>query len=326
MKAAVFSHYGPPEVVKIQDVAKPVPKDHEVLIKVRTASVNPLDYSWMRGTPYLVRLMGGLRKPADTRLGADVAGQVDAVGNNVTRFKPGDQVFGMCRGTFAEYVCAPERAGFMSALALKPANLTFEQAAAVPVAALTALQGLRDKGQIQAGGKVLINGAAGGVGTFAVQIAKYFGADVTGVCSTRNVDMVRSLGADRVIDYTQEDCTKSGQRYDLFLDCVGNHLLLECKGVLNPKGKLIVVGAPHGGWLRPLDRLIKALVLSFFMSDIVAFIAKSSNEDLAVLSELMAAGKVAAVIDKRYTLSEVPEAIRYVEEGHARGKVVIALE
>ena len=173
---------------------------------------------------------------------------------------------------------------------------------------------------------MLINGAAGGVGTFAVQIAKYFGADVTGVCSTRNVDLVRSLGADRVIDYTQEDCTKSGQRYDLFLDCVGNHPLLACRRVLNPKGKLIVVGAPHGGWLRPLDRLIKALVLSFFMSEIVAFIAKSSNEDLAVLSELMAAGKVAAVIDKRYTLSEVPEAIRYLEEGHARGKVVIALE
>ncbi len=323
MKATIFARYGSPDVVQIQDVEKPVPKDNEVLIKVRAASVNPLDASWVRGTPYLVRMMGGLRKPKDTRLGADVAGQVEAAGKSVTHFRPGDQVFGMCRGTFAEYVCTAESGVFMSALAMKPENLTFEQAAAVPVAALTALQGLRDKGNIQPGKKVLINGAAGGVGTFAVQIAKYFGADVTGVCSARNVNMVRSLGADRVIDYTQEDFTKSGQRYDVFFDCVGNHPLLECRRVLNPGGKFIVVGAPHGGWLRPLDRLIKALVLSWFMSEIVAFIAKASREDLAILRELIEAGKVAPVIDRCCGLGEVSEAIRYLEEGHARGKVVI---
>jgi NADPH:quinone reductase-like Zn-dependent oxidoreductase len=326
MKAAVISRYGPPDVVQIKDVERPVPKDNEVLIRVRAASVNPLDVSWVRGTPYLVRMMGGIRKPKDTRLGADVAGQVDAVGKNVTRFKPGDQVFGMCRGTFAQYVCTSESSAFMSALAIKPKNLTFEQAAATPVAALTALQGLRDKGKIQPGRKVLINGAAGGVGTFAVQIAKYFGADVTGVCSARNVNMVRSLGADRVIDYTQEDFTKSSQRYDLFFDCVGNHPLLACSRILTPGGKLIVVGAPHGGWLRPLDRLLKALVLSFFTSRIVAFIAKASKEDLAVIQALMEAGNLAPVIDKCCGLLEVPGAIRYLEEGHARGKVIIALQ
>jgi NADPH:quinone reductase-like Zn-dependent oxidoreductase len=326
MKAAVLSQYGAPDVVQIKDVERPVPKDNEVLIRVRAASVNPLDVSWVRGTPYLVRMMGGLRKPKDTRLGADVAGQVDAIGKNVTHFRSGDQVFGMSRGSFAEYVCTSESPAFMSALAIKPENLTFEQAAAVPVAALTALQGLRDKGKIRPGGKVLINGASGGVGTFAVQIAKYFGADVTGVCSTRNVNLVRSLGADRVIDYTQEDFTKSRQRYDLFFDCVGNHPLLACRRILNPGGKFIVVGAAHGGWLRPLDRLIKSLVLSWFMSEIVAFIAKSSQEDLVVIHALIKAGSVAPVIDKCYGLRELPEAIRYLEEGHARGKVVIALE
>jgi NADPH:quinone reductase-like Zn-dependent oxidoreductase len=326
MNAAIFVQYGSPDVVQIKDVERPVPTDNEVLIRVRAASVNPLDVSWVRGTPYLVRMMGGLRKPKDTRLGADVAGQVDAVGKNVTHFRPGDQVFGMCRGAFAEYVCTSESPTFLSALAIKPENLTFEQAAAVPLAALTALQGLRDKGKIQPGRKVLINGASGGVGTFAVQIAKYFGADVTGVCSTRNVNLVRSLGADRVIDYTQEDFTKSRQRYDLFFDCVGNHPLLACNRILNPGGKLIVVGAPHGGWVRPLDRLIKALVLSFFMSGIVAFIAKASQEDLAIIHALIEAGSVVPVIDRCYGLLDVPEAIRHLEEGHARGKIVIALQ
>jgi NADPH:quinone reductase-like Zn-dependent oxidoreductase len=321
MKAAVCSRYGPPDVVQITDVEKPVPKDNEVLIEVRAASVNPFDWHLMRGTPYIVRIMAGLLKPKDKRLGVDVAGQVEAVGRNVTQFKPGDEVFGACRGAFAEYACTSE-----SALVMKPDNVTFEQAASVPVAAFTALQGLRDKGQIQPGHKVLINGAAGGVGTFAVQIAKSFGADVTGVCSTRNVDMVRSLGADRVIDYTQEDFTKSGQRYDLFFDCVGNHSLLACRRVLNPKGIYIVVGGPGGRWLGPLARMIKTLVLSRFVSqNLVMFLARSSKEDLTIMHELMETGKVTPVIDKRYRLSEVPEAIRYLEEGHARGKVVITL-
>ena len=321
MKAAVCSRYGPPDVVQITDVEKPVPKDNEVLIEVRAASVNPFDWHLMRGTPYIVRIMAGLLKPKDKRLGVDVAGQVEAVGRNVTQFKPGDEVFGACRGAFAEYACTSE-----SALVMKPDNVTFEQAASAPVAAFTALQGLRDKGQIQPGQKVLINGAAGGVGTFAVQIAKWFGADVTGVCSTRNADMVRSIGADRVIDYTQEDFTKSGQRYDLFFDCVGNHSLLACRRVLNPKGIYIVVGGPDGRWLGPLARMIKTLVLSRFVSqNLVMFLARRSKEDLTIMHELMKAGKVTPVIDKRYKLSEVPEAIRYLEEGHARGKVVITL-
>ena len=321
MKAIVYYNYGSPDVLKCEEIEKPTAGDNEVLIRVRAASVNPFDWHFMRGTPYMVRIQAGLRKPKDKRLGVDVAGQVEAVGRNVTQFRPGDEVFGACRGAFAEYACASE-----SALVMKPDNVTFEQAASAPVAAFTALQGLRDKGQIQPGHKVLINGAAGGVGTFAVQIAKWFGADVTGVCSTRNADMVRSIGADRVIDYTQEDFTKSGQRYDLFFDCVGNHSLLACRRVLNPKGIYIVVGGPGGRWLGPLARMIKTLVLSRFVSqNLVMFLARSSKEDLTIMHELMETGKVTPVIDKRYRLSEVPEAIRYLEEGHARGKVVITL-
>jgi NADPH:quinone reductase-like Zn-dependent oxidoreductase len=338
MKAAVCSKYGPPEVVQITDVEKPVPKDNEVLIEVRAASVNPLDGGSMKGRPYIVRIMTGLRKPKITRPGVDVAGQVEAVGRNVTQFKPGDEVFGVCisdpqasgtevwvhrQGAFAEYVCARE-----STLVMKPDNVTFEQAASVPLAAFTALQGLRDKGQIQPGQKVLINGAAGGVGTFAVQIAKSFGAEVTGVCSTRNVDMVRSIGADRVIDYTQEDFTKRGQHYDLIFDCVGNHSLSACMRVLNPKGIYIMVGELSGrGMIALLARLITALVLSRFVSQkLVTFLARPSKRDLTIMHDLMKAGMVMPVIDKRYRLSEVPEAIRYLEEKHARGKVVITLE
>jgi NADPH:quinone reductase-like Zn-dependent oxidoreductase len=329
MKAAVYTRYGPPDVVQITDVEKPVPKDNEVLIRIRAASVNPLDWHFMRGAPYFLRLMTGLRKPKDKRLGVDVAGQVEAVGRNVAQFKPGNEVFGSCRGAFAEYACTSE-----SALVMKPDNVTFEQAASVPIAAFTALQGLRlgglgDKGQIQPGQKVLINGAAGGVGTFAVQIAKSFGADVTAVCSTRNVDMVRSIGADRVIDYTQEDFTKSGQRYKLFFDCVGNHSLLACRRVLNPKGIYIPVGGEGGRWMiGAVARSIETLVLSWFVSQklVAFFLAKSSKVDLTVMHDLMKAGKVTPVIDKRYRLSEVPEAIRYLEAGHARGKVVITLD
>jgi NADPH:quinone reductase-like Zn-dependent oxidoreductase len=321
MKAAVYTRYGSPDVVQIKDIEKPVPKDGEVLLRVRAASLNPLDWHFMRGTPYLLRLMAGLRKPKNTRLGVDVAGQVEAVGKSVTQFKPGDEVFGAWRGAFAEYASAPE-----STLVLKPPDVTFEQAASVPIAALTALQGLRDKGHIQLGQKVLINGAAGGVGAFAVQIAKSFGAEVTGVCSTRNADMVRSIGADWVVDYTREDFTKMGQHYDLFLDCVGNHSLLACRRVLNPKGVYVPVGGTSDRWMiGPIARALATLVLSWFVSQklVKFFLTKSSKADLTVLCELMAAGKVTPVIDKRYSLSEVPEAIRYLEQGHARGKVVI---
>src|SRR5229473_3262209 len=322
MKAAVYTRYGPPDVVvQIADVEKPIPKDNEVLIQVRAASVNPLDWHFMRGTPYFVRIMTGLRKPKITRLGVDVAGQVEAVGGNITQFKPGDEVFGSCRGAFAEYACTSE-----SALVAKPNNVTFEQAASAPVAAFTALQGLRDKGQIRPGQKVLINGAAGGVGTLAVQIAKSFGADVTGVCSTRNVDMVRSLGADHVIDYTHEDFTKSEQRYDLIIDNVGNRSLSECRGILTPKGRYVMVGGPSSGWIDPLPRALGALVMSRFVSqDMVMFIAQLNQRDLTILGDLMQAGKVKPVIDRQYKLSEVPKAIGYLEEGHARGKVIVAV-
>jgi NADPH:quinone reductase-like Zn-dependent oxidoreductase len=322
MKAIVYYNYGSPDVLKCEEIEKPTAGDNEVLIKVRAASVNPYDWHFMRGMPYFVRIPAGLRKPKDKRLGADVAGAVEAVGRNVTQFKPRDEVFGVCRGALAEYACASE-----SALAIKPDNVTFEQAASAPMAALTALQSLRDEGKIQPGQKVLINGAAGGVGTFAVQIAKSYGADVTGVCSTRNVDTVRSIGADRVIDYTRENFTNRGQHYNLILDSIGNHSLLACRRVLNPKGIYIMVGGPTGRWMIGLlARLATALVLSRFVSQkLVMVLTKPSKEDLAALHELMKAGKVTPVIDRSYTLSEVPEAIRYLEQGHARGKVVITL-
>jgi NADPH:quinone reductase-like Zn-dependent oxidoreductase len=333
MKAAVYSRYGPPDVLQIKDVEMPIPKDNEVLIKVRAASVNPLDEGLLKGGG---RLLTGLLQPKATRLGVDVAGQVEAVGRNVTQFKPGDDVFGVCisdpqasalrvwipQGAFAQYACAHQ-----SALAMKPDNVTFEQASSAPVAAFTALQGLRDKGKIQPGQKVLINGAAGGVGTFAVQIAKSFGAEVSGVCSTRNMDMVRSIGANQVIGYTQEDFTKGGQRYDLIFDCIGNHSLSACRRVLNPKGICVMVGERSGrGMIGILARLIAALVLSRIVSQkMVTFLARPIKEDLTVMRELMATGKVTPVIDRCYSLSEVGEAIRYLGEGHARGKVVITL-
>jgi NADPH:quinone reductase-like Zn-dependent oxidoreductase len=340
MKAIVYYDYGSPDVLRYEEIEKPAARDNEVLIKVCAASVNPLDCA-LKGVPYIFGIVFGLRRPTVTepgRPGVDVAGLVEAVGRNVTQFKPGDEVFGVCisdpqasgakvwvhhQGAFAEYVCAPE-----STLVMKPDNVTFEQAASVPVAAFTALQGLRDKGRIQAGQTVLINGAAGGVGTLAVQIAKSFGAEVTGVCSTKNVEMVRAIGADHVIDYSQEDFTRRGQRFDLIFDCVGNHSLPECRRVLNPKGRLIMVGDLTGrGMIGILARLITALVLSLFVSQkIVTFLARPNKEDLAIMHDLMKAGKVKPVIDKRYSLSEVPQAIRYVGEKHARGKVVITLE
>ena len=341
MKAIAYHNFGSPDVLQCEDIEKPVPKSNEVLIKVRAASVNPLDRGELKGVPFIFRIVFGLRKPEATRPGrpgVDVAGLVEAVGRNVTQFKPGDEVFGMCisnphnsgvkvwvheQGAFAEYACAPE-----STLVLKPDNVTFEQAAAVPIAALTALQGLRDKGHIQPGQKVLIHGAGGGVGTFAVQIAKSFGADVTGVSRTSSVEMVRSIGADQVIDYIQEDFTKSGQRYDLIFDCYASHPLSACRRVLNPRGVYVRIGTPvNAGGIGILARLIQMLLLSRLTSQkLITFLAKPSKEDLTVLQELMAAGKVTPVIDKRYSLSEVPEAIRYLEEGHAHGKVVITLE
>ena len=275
----------------------------------------------MRGLPYLLRMGNGLSKPKNGSLGVDIAGNVEAVGKNVTHLQPGDDVFGLCKGAFAEFVCGRE-----DRLLPKPANLTFEQAAAVPVAALTALQGLRDRGQIEQGQEVLIVGASGGVGTFAVQIAKSLGADVTGVCSTTNLDMVRSIGADHVIDYTQEDFTQSGRRYDLIVDMAGTHSLSDCRRALTPRGTYVVVGAPSGRWLTGPDRFIKALVLSPFVSQkMVPFITTANKEDPAVRNDQIEAGKVTPVIDRTYPLSEAPEAIRYLEAGHARGKVIISV-
>lgn len=277
----------------------------------------------MRGIPYPVRLMTGLRKPKVKKLGVDVAGYIEAVGRNVTQFKTGDAVFGSCRGAFAEYVCASG-----SALVIKPDNVSFEQAASVSIAALTALQGLRNNGHIQRGQQVLINGAAGGVGTFAVQIAKSFGAEVTGVCTTRNMEMIRSIGADHVFDYTRDDFTKGVQHYDLIFDTVGNHSLLEYKRVLNQRGVYVGVGGPSDLWMiGPIIHTTKALILSAFGSKkFVGFLAKINKDDLTTIQELMQSGKVTPVIDRLYKLTEIREAIRYLEEGHARGKVVITLE
>ena len=321
MKAIVYHNDGSLEILRCEEIEKPTVGDDEVLIKVRAASLNPLDYHLLRH-PFIRRLLFARSKQKITRPGRDVAGEVEAVGSLVTQFKPGDAIFGSCGGAFAEYTSTSE-----SAVVIKPDNVTFEQAASVPVAAMTALQGLRDKGRIQPGQKVLISGASGGVGTFAVQIAKSFGAEVTGVCSTRNVEMVRSIGADQVIDRTQEDFTKSAQRYDLILDCFATHSLSAIWHVLNPRGRYIGVGGPFGSMIGMLAGQITQLVLSRLVSQqFGSFMAKLNQEDLAIMGALMEAGKVTPVIDRRYRLSETPEAIRYLEEGHARGKVVITVE
>lgn len=324
MKAIVFREYGSSDVLRLEELEMPIAGDDEVLVRVRAASVNPLDWRFMRGEPYPIRIATGLGKPKSERLGADLAGQVEAIGRNVTRFKAGDEVFGaigLKPGAFAEHACAQQ-----DALAPKPANLTFEQAAAVPVAALTALQGLRDSGRLETAQKVLINGAAGGVGTFAVQIAKSFGAHVTGVCSTRNVDLVRSTGADRAIDYTREDFTQGRERYDLMFDAIGNRSLSDLRRVLEARGTYVVVGGPGGRWIGPLAAILKPVLLSPFVSQrLVAGMSKQSKEDLVTLKELIESRKVTPVIDRSYTLSEVPRAIAYLEGGHARGKVVITV-
>jgi len=322
MKAIVYQKYGPPDVLKLEEIPRPTPSDDEVLVEVNAASVNYSDWAFVRGKPFLVRLISGLLKPKNI-LGADIAGRVEAVGRNVKQFKPGDDVFGDISGCgwggFVEYVSVTE-----NALALKPANLTFEEAAAVPQAAVVALQGLRNKGQIQSGQKVLINGASGGIGTFAVQIAKSFGAQVTGVCSTPNVDMVRSIGADKTIDYTQEDFAKTGQRYDLILAAAGYRSIFDYKHALNPTGIYVMTGGS-------MKQIMQANLLGPAISKaggkkLVALSHKTSQKDLVLMKELVEAGKVKPVIDRRYTLSEIAEALRYYGEGHSRGKVVITLE
>jgi NADPH:quinone reductase-like Zn-dependent oxidoreductase len=326
MKAIVFCEYGSPDVLTFEDVEKPVPNGDQVLIKVRAASLNAFDAYVIRDS-WLGRLIFGLRKPRDTRLGQDIAGQVEAVGKNVTQFKPGDEVFGISRGALAEYACTFERA-----LASKPPNVSFEQAASLPLAGLTALQGLRE-GKIQPGQKVLINGATGGVGTFAVQIAKSLGAEVTAVCSARNVDLVRSIGADHVIDYTKEDFTKSDQRYDVIFDNVCNHSFAERRRVLYPKGICVLAGMGGAGVKgseaigRIAGNLFTARALSSFTDQKFAqYRTKSSKQDLIMLGDLVKTGKLRPVIERTYKLSDAPEALRYLNEGHARGKVIIAVE
>jgi NADPH:quinone reductase-like Zn-dependent oxidoreductase len=327
MKAIVHCDYGLANL-KLEDIEKPVPGDDQILVKVHAVSVNPYDWHFVEGTPYVMRGMGvGLRKPKDIRLGVDFAGTVEAVGKNVSQFKPGDDVFGGREGAFAQYVC--RRA--VGSVALKPAGLTFEQAASINIAGITALQGVRDKGKVQPGQKVLINGASGGVGTFAVQLAKNFGAEVTGVCSTRNVELVQSLGADHVIDYTKEDFTKGDQHYDVILDNVANHSLSECRRVLTPKGIYVMIGGGgvnEQGLVGALGKALKAALFSKFVSQKMGMMmADPSTKDLTLLADMMQSGKIKPVIDRTYkSLSEVPDAIRYLEEGHARGKVVITVE
>ena len=333
MKAIVRNTYGSPDVLELQEVEKPDLADDGVLVRVRAASVNRGDWYSLTGTPYVARMQLGLLKPKSNRLGVDFAGTVEAVGRDVTQFRPGDEVFGgRSSGAFAEYVCvraaAPLRRSLQSFIvAPKPANLAFEEAAAVPVAALTALQGLRDKGQIQLGQQVLINGASGGVGTFAVQIAKALGAEVTAVCSTRNVELVRSLGADHVIDYTREDFTRSDQRYDLMLDVAGSRSWSECRRILNPQATLVIVGAPKGNAvIGPLSHIVKVRLAALRSSQkVVFFVAKFNKPDMEVLRELLEVGKVRPVIDRRYELSEIADALRYMGEGHAQGKIVITV-
>lgn len=321
MKAAVYRSYGPPEVIKVEEVEKPVPNDHQVLIKIRASSINAADYRPRRGSPFLLRLLNnGILRPKNTRLGSDFSGLVEEVGVNVRQFRPGDPVFGFTNGAFAEYGCSKE-----SSIVIKPANVSFEEAAAVPVAAITALQGLRDAGAIQAGQKVVIQGASGGVGIFAIQLAKYFEAEVTAVCSTRNVGMSRSLGADYIIDYTKEDFTRYGNRYDLIFAVNGYHSLLAYKRTLLPQGRYVCAGGS-------LPQIFEAMLLGSMMSRrggrkmTSMGIAKINQDDLVFLAGLLKDGKITPVIDRCYPLTEIVEAFRFVEDTHPQGKVVINLE
>ena len=321
MKAMVADSYGSPDLLELREVDKPVPEDNQVLLRVHASSVNPADWYRIMG-PFFVRPSSGWRRPKNTSVGTDLAGRVEAVGKDIEELQPGDEVFGTTVGAWAEYACARE-----VRLVRKPANLSFEEAAAVPVAAITALQGLRDKGRVEPGQKVLINGAAGGVGTYAVQLAKWLGADVTAVCSTRNVELVRSLGADRVVDYTQEDFTQSVERHDLMLDIAGSRPFSKFRRVLTPKATVVVVGAPMSNrGLGPLKHIIGTRLASLGRSQTVTnFVAQITREDLGVLQELLAAGTVKSVVDRRFELSEVPDALRYLGTTHARGKVVITV-
>jgi NADPH:quinone reductase-like Zn-dependent oxidoreductase len=321
MKAVMQRCYGPPDVLTLEQIPKPTPADNEVLVRVRAAAVNPLDWHSAAGWPYIMRLGNGLGTPTDPSTGVDFAGTVEAVGDQVTRFKPGDEVFGGRNGAFAEYVAIREN----RAIAAKPSNVTFEQAAAIPVAAVTALQALRDQAHVRAGQKVLINGASGGVGTFAVQIAKSFGAEVTGVCSTGNVELVRSLGADHVVDYKKEDFTTASQRYDVIIDNVGNHSPLDLRNALVPNGTVVIVGAPKDGpWIGTFMGIIKGIALSRFVDEkFVFFVAQLNQDDLTFLAGLAGEGQMTSVLDRSFTLGEVPSAIEYLAGWHARGKVVV---
>ena len=323
MQAIVYHRYGPAEVLRLQEIERPVPTADQVLVRVRNASINPYDWHFMRGTPSLLRLFAGLFHPKSPRLGADFAGEVEAVGSQVTRFKPRDQVFGTCKGAFAQFACAPE-----SQLAIKPAGISFEQAATLPIAGITALQGLRDSARLQSGESILINGAAGGVGTFAVQIAKHMGANVTGVCSTRNVDLLHSLGADNVIDYTRDDFTRSRQRYDAIFDLVGNRSLSDIRRALQPKGVFVPCGGggPDRSTLQLLAPMLgHAIVVKFISQRIAGILAKVNAEDLQHLAALAELGHVKPVVDRAFPLAETANAIRYVEQCHARGKVVLSI-
>lgn len=323
MKAVTYRCYGSPEVLEFGDIEKPVPAGDEVLVRVQAAAVNPLDWHYMRGSPYLMRLMSGLGAPKDTGFGVDFSGAVEAVGRDVRSFKPGDEVFGGKGGAFAEYISISEDRQIVH----RPENLTAQEAAAVPIAALTALQALRDKGEIQPGQKVLINGASGGVGTFAVQIAKSYGAEVTGVCSARNVELVQSLGADHVIDYKKESYIESGNTWDLIIDNVGNHSLLANRKVLAPDGRFVIVGGPGGNWVGPLVRPLMATILSPFVDqEFIMLMAQGRKDDLATLAQLLQSGELRPVIDRTWPLEQVAEAIRYSESGRARGKIIITVE
>jgi NADPH:quinone reductase-like Zn-dependent oxidoreductase len=323
MKAAVRDEFGSPAVVEIREIETPAPEDNEVLVRVHAASLNMADWYDVAGRPYVGRTQMGLREPKTNRLGVDYAGTVEAVGKDVTEFQPGDEVFGGRSGAFAEYVCARED----RAIVPKPANVSFEESAAVPIAALTALQGLRDKGQLEPGQKVLINGASGGVGTFAVQIAKALGAEVTAVCSTRNVDQARSLGADHVVDYIREDFTRTDRRYDLLLDVAGSRSWAACRRVLGPKGRLVIVGGPKANRLvGPLGGVVKKWLGGLVSRrKVVFFIAKFNKEDMLVLRELLETGNVKPAIDRRYELSEIADALEYLGEGHCRSKIVLTV-